>query len=99
MTIILAIPMHLLAIAAAIAEGAAGTAELAFLALELGTASTAGVPELAEFSTEVEQINKSLLSFFDRGEIISANLTLPAQNLAWARSPSAFLQIVASSAT
>lgn len=69
MTIILAIPMHLLAIAAAIAEGAAGTAELAFLALKLGTASTAGVPELAELATVVEQIDKSFLSVFGRGKI------------------------------
>ena len=68
MTIVLAIPVHFLAFAAAVAEGAAGTAKLALLALKLGAASAAGVPELAELATKVEQLNESVLSFFGRGE-------------------------------
>ena len=44
MTIILAVPMHLLAIAAAVTDGAASTAKLALLALEHGATSTARVP-------------------------------------------------------
>ena len=53
MTIIFAIPVQLLAFAAAVAEGAAGTAKLPLLALKLDAASTAGIPELAEFATRV----------------------------------------------
>jgi hypothetical protein len=68
MAIILAIPMQLLAIAAAVAEGTTGTAKLSFLALKIDATSTAGVPELAELATEVEQFDKSFLSFFGRGE-------------------------------
>lgn len=48
MTIVLAIPMHLLALPTAVAECAATTTEFAILALEVGTTSAADVPQLTQ---------------------------------------------------
>ena len=50
-TIFLAIPVHLLTFAATVAIGAAATAKLAFLALELDTASAADISSCPQFSS------------------------------------------------
>ena len=55
MATLLAIPMHLLALAAAVAVGTATTAELALLALELDTTPTARVPQFSQATPQVDE--------------------------------------------
>mmetsp|Transcript_6325 Transcript_6325/g.17665 ORF Transcript_6325/g.17665 Transcript_6325/m.17665 type:complete len:254 (-) Transcript_6325:614-1375(-) len=54
-TIFLAIPMHLLTLAAEVAVGTTPTAELAVLALESGTASSAGISQQAKFAANADK--------------------------------------------
>ena len=56
MATLLAIPMHLLAIAATVAIGTTPTAELAVLSLESGTTSSTGISQQAKFAEIVYDV-------------------------------------------
>ena len=61
MAVLLAIPVHLLALSAAVAECFTATAKSALLALECDAASTASIPQL----TKVAKNTDYLLSTFE----------------------------------
>ena len=56
MAALLAIPVHLLAFAAAVAIRATGAAELALLALELGAAASTDIPQSTQLALDNDQL-------------------------------------------